>query len=201
MLSPVLLLLGASALSTALPSPPGTAVSPDGYTFVDEKMVTRHVTLSDGTTGLISENPHFKLVRDDTALVKRLTWRPGGDNNKCGASSINGRTSGGSPSVDDCAWIRDFMGNDANSGHYEASWPGDLHTNGDWTRLQIHGSCVFGIKTRNSNGAYVGSTDIRDLIRDAINQAQADGRIGAEGNMGCDTNGQQSSVDWAIFHS
>lgn len=193
---------------------PNSAVSPDGYKYdvVDESQyVPDTITLEDGTTSTVLVHPAFKFKRHGEApgttpnkVDKRLDWVGGYKPDTCGHSSFVNKSSGGSPKTTDCVKIRDHY-RTAN-GHFVAMSNFDLKPNGDWCRLVITDSCVFGIKSNNQWDPRVGSLDIADLTRDAINMFKTSGspsRIGAEGNMGCETDmfTGTASVDWAIFHS
>ncbi|CCC11716.1 hypothetical protein SMACR_04699 [Sordaria macrospora] len=178
-----------------------TAVSPDGYVYKveTEAYVEDTITAADGTTHTVLVHPTFKRFVDEhgTSLnpnkEKRLSWY-GGNADQCGNSNFINKTTGGSPTTGDCGEVRDYY-RTAN-GYYSASRFTDL-AGSDWCRLVITRTCVFGIKSANFNGASVGSTDISDLTRDAINKFQSGGRVGAEGEMNCNN----SKVLWAIFHS
>ncbi|KAH6711332.1 hypothetical protein BKA61DRAFT_676542 [Leptodontidium sp. MPI-SDFR-AT-0119] len=68
--------------------------------------------------------------------------------------------------------------------------------------LWYYGSCVFEAGTRNIFDTYIGSTDVRDVIRDALNKWQSGGVVASQGSMGCDNaNGGSSLVNWKIKHS
>ncbi|KAK4221930.1 putative necrosis-inducing factor-domain-containing protein [Podospora fimiseda] len=182
-----------------------TATSPDGYVYdvVDESLyVADTITLPDGNTTTVLIHPSLKFKRGvDTSdkLDKRLGWSSGSPD-RCGASSFINKSSGGSPVTGDCEAIRNHYQH-ANGYFTAASWDLGSH----WTRLVITGSCVFGIKSGNQGGIHVGSTDIYDLTRDAINMYRTNwnpSRIGAEGHMGCNVMiGGTAAVDWAIFHN
>ncbi|KAK4220755.1 hypothetical protein QBC38DRAFT_524929 [Podospora fimiseda] len=85
---------------------------------------------------------------------------------------------------------------------------GKVATSSHWTRLVITDSCVFGVKSASAAYPRIGSLDIADITRDAINMYKTTGspsRIGAEGNMGCNVQitgfSGLASVNWAIFHN
>ncbi|KAK3984707.1 putative necrosis-inducing factor-domain-containing protein [Cladorrhinum sp. PSN332] len=201
-----------AASAVALPK---SAVSPDGYKYevVDEAhYVPETITLEDGTTSTVLVHPAFKFKRNEVEapgssankVDKRLDWVGGQRPDTCGASSFVNKSSGGSPKTTDCVKIRDHY-RTAN-GHFVVMSNFDIKPNGDWCRLVITGSCVFGIKSKNQWDPRVGSTDIADLTGDSINKFKTSGspsRVGAEGNMGCQTDmfTGTASVDWAIFHN
>lgn len=198
-----------AAAAAALPTAESeTAVSSDGYTYTTEARpyVAETVILDDGTTTTVHVHPSFKFVkRDGTTpnVDKRLSWVQFG-RDQCGASTFNNKSSIGSPKTVDCKAIMTYYQN--LDGYFVAMSNFDLKANGDWCRLVITESCVFGIKSKNQWDPRVGASDISDIIRDAMAKfktSDSPSRTGAQGNMGCATDmfSGTASVDWAIFHN
>jgi hypothetical protein len=205
-------LLAFATATAAAALPQGeTAVSPDGYTYAVEprSYVPETITLADGTTTTVHVHPDFKFVKRDeipgttpNKVAKRLSWFEGYPD-QCGHSSFVGKSSDGSPKTVDCKAISTYY-RTAN-GMFVAYPIGDLSRH--WCRLVITGSCVFGIKSKNTFPFRVGSLDIADITRDAMASFKTSGspsRTGAEGTMGCTLDKYTTdvaSVNWAIFHS
>ncbi|KAK3399996.1 putative necrosis-inducing factor-domain-containing protein [Sordaria brevicollis] len=182
-----------------------TAVSPDGYRYVveSEPYVEDTITTADGVTHNVLVHPAFKRSVDahgtspNPNKTKRLSYKKG-NGDTCDDTTLINKTSGASPSVGDCAAVRDYYRND--NGHFEAAYFWDLWTS-DWCRLVITRSCVFGIKSSHTDGTYFGSSNIADLVDLSINRFQSNGRIGAEGETQCANGGPNapSYTKWAIF--
>lgn len=183
-----------------------TAVSPDGYLYTveAESYVEDTITTADGITHTVLVHPAVKRAVDEHGGTspnpnknknrKRLTWTDG-TSDTCDNTTLVNKTSGASPSVNDCAAVRDYYR--AHNGYFFASV---FEAGGDpWCRLVITGTCVFGVKSHNIFGVYMGSSNIADLVDLSINSFQSGGRIGAEGETTCGT--QAATVKWAIFHS
>lgn len=98
--------------------------------------------------------------------------------NDCGDSSFENETSGGSPDVDDCKKI---ASNIAGGGTWKVTATGGQH------QLVQYGTCAFGIEASGSslNTAYIGNQDIIDVINASIDKFQSDGKVGAKGDMVC----------------
>jgi hypothetical protein len=124
------------------------------------------------------------------AVLRRFNFFASGqDRNLCGTSTFTDKTSGGSPNVGDCICLRDFLG--SKTGVYSVN-----RDEARFARLATCGTCTFGVDTANFFGTDVGNTDARDVINDAINRFQRDGRISAEGRrMGCDNAFQTAGTD------
>ena len=71
----------------------------------------------------------------------------------------------------------------------------------NYIRVCQSGTCVFGVKTKNSCGTRVGDTDMSDVIRDSIAKFKWFQYVGAEGTVGCDNGCEIASTNWALFHS
>lgn len=168
----------------------------------------------DNTTATIYVNPHIIFVASTEPeantidvgpeLMSRPIWAPGGDADTCGPSTFVGRTSRGSPRVQDCDTIREIHTNQRH-GYYKVLLREYNIITNDWTPVFTYGSCVFGIRDADADGKRVGNTDIADIIRDSIARfGSGDGYIGAEGRMDCEHNtgnGPRMATDWAIFHA
>ena len=96
-----------------------------------------------------------------TVLAKRDPCSGNNNDNCCGASSFNG-TPAPWAWTSDCIAIRDW----AYSQH---SYFGVATNTGDYHGIVFAGSCAFGAGTWNVFSTYIGSTDIGDVTRDAIN--------------------------------
>ncbi|CCC07098.1 hypothetical protein SMACR_01122 [Sordaria macrospora] len=204
-------LLSLCAFAAAAPLTPSavkTAVSPDGYTYIveTEAYVEDTFTRSDGHNVTVLVHPALKRSIDMDAdgqsfnpgtLAKRLSWNDGSKYaDHCGASTYVRKTTNASPLISDCAAIRDYYSQ--HHGRFVATWFDRAFNGGDYCRLVITNTCVFGIKSGSPFAVNVGSRDISDLTRDAINKFRGTQRVGAEGFMVCN-GGQPSNVDWALF--
>ncbi|KAL5326219.1 hypothetical protein ACEPPN_007357 [Leptodophora sp. 'Broadleaf-Isolate-01'] len=136
-----------------------------------------------------SINPAKKAARD---LASRATP----DNDTCGGSTINSHPAPFANTAD-CAVIRDWAG---TQNTWWEIWNNTRDTHG----ILYYGTCVFEAGTRVIGGAtWIGSTDIRDLTRDALNKWQSGGVVAAQGEMECDNSGrlETSTTRWTIKHS
>ncbi|KAH9204395.1 putative necrosis-inducing factor-domain-containing protein [Leptodontidium sp. 2 PMI_412] len=136
-----------------------------------------------------SINPAKKAARD---LAKRFVP----DNDNCGPSSIDSHPAPFANTAD-CAAIRDWAG---TQNTYWEIWDNTRDTHG----VLYLGTCVFEAGTWNNVVTWIGSTDVRDLTRDAINKWQSGGVMAAQGQMGCDNADSpvgESSTRWTIKHS
>lgn len=139
---------------------------------------------------LSSSEPGF------TPIEKRGFWAGTGNEDKCGHATFINKSSGGSPLVRDCQCLLDYFQN-TKRGYYTT----DLtQYPGGYDRMAWCGTCVFGVRSKNILGGPVGNLDARDLIRDSIRMFQWNGRVGAEGEMGCGSNPVRK-VYWAVFHT
>ncbi|KAH7330140.1 hypothetical protein BKA65DRAFT_554130 [Rhexocercosporidium sp. MPI-PUGE-AT-0058] len=154
----------------------------------------------------------------DTAkkAARDLARRARPDNDTCGGSSINSHPSPFANTAD-CAVIRDWAGT-------QNTWWGIWNNTPDTHGVLYYGTCVFEAGTRNLWESWIGSTDIRDLTRDALNKWQAGsiypdkrlvtlltdnlksgGNVAAQGEMQCDNvNSPEfgtSTTRWTIKHS
>jgi hypothetical protein len=116
--------------------------------------------------------------------------------NKCGDSTFNGETSGGSPLVSDCEVLRNNIVGDG-------SWRISTF---DYERdVASYGTCKFVVQAPVSSWSFVGNEDIRDIIRDSISRFASDGRVGARGLMNCEpgsaTSSQAQLTWWWIRHT
>jgi hypothetical protein len=114
----------------------------------------------------ISENPAALL------LAKR------GQENTCGDSTFENKSSPASPKVSDCQTI---ARNIAGGGKWTVGAGGEHH------QLVQFGTCAFGAQGAGSdmNSAFIGNTDIIDLINDSIRRFEWNGLVGASGVVGC----------------
>ncbi|KAJ4005880.1 hypothetical protein NW752_001123 [Fusarium irregulare] len=133
----------------------------------------------------ISENP--------TAL----SFEKRGQEDMCGNSSFENKSTGGSPKVSDCQQI---ARNIAGGGKWTVGAGGEHH------QLVQYGTCAFGAQGAgsNMNSAFIGNTDIIDLINDSIKRFEWNGLVGASGVMGCRSmTGIVGGVNmrWGIYHN
>jgi hypothetical protein len=115
----------------------------------------------------------------------------------CGASTFEDRTSGSSPSVEDCLHI---ASNIAGGGR----WDIDMFL-GKQKRIAEYKSCAFGVQGHPISPGeikmYIGNEDIIDIINDAVEKFGGGGQIGAKGIMECkDSKDRLRIVDWGIYH-
>ncbi|KAL4725816.1 hypothetical protein ACLX1H_006490 [Fusarium chlamydosporum] len=107
-----------------------------------------------------------------------LSLEKRGQEDMCGDSTFENKSSGGSPKVDDC---RQIARNIAGGGKWTVGAGGEHH------QLVQYGTCAFGAQGAgsNMNSAFIGNTDIIDLINDSIKRFEWNGLVGASGVMGC----------------
>ncbi|KAI0018847.1 hypothetical protein F4780DRAFT_781061 [Xylariomycetidae sp. FL0641] len=164
----------------------------------------RTLRLLDGNTTTVNLPPGVEFVPlNETEL---LSFHPGEANVQCTeaySDKWKDKTSDMSPFIEDCIYIKEVEELTENQGYFRALAGGDIKPNGDWCRLMIHGSCVFGIRTHAMFGADVGTLDIRDAVQGALDRNPLDrGRIQWEGYFECDDwshFSHASSTDFAIF--
>ncbi|KAM5352927.1 hypothetical protein ACJ41O_005649 [Fusarium nematophilum] len=211
-----LILAVATALVAAAPAPSSTSEAslkekgnpePEPGVHIDWSVLDDHevIELDNGVKFLgppISPNEPARARR---SLSKRQT------KDSCGASSFEGVTSGGSPTVNDCAVIRNTAYNSWNT-WWETRFCGNVWTGSVSTcynPIAWYGTCLFGAARKysglgNYDGA-VGSQDIGDLIRDSINKFQSGGRVGSRGEMKCRMSyasdpAHYTSTIWGLYH-
>lgn len=130
--------------------------------------------------GKIKKGPSFLYLPDPS--------------DKCGDSTFHNKSTEGSPLVADCECLRDYFRTRDMNGLYSLSkWGFNL------APLASCGTCTFGAHTSNILGASVGNTDAADIIDESIRRFQHDGRVGAEGDMGCSALFETARTEWAIF--
>ncbi|PPR01772.1 hypothetical protein CVT24_001812 [Panaeolus cyanescens] len=115
--------------------------------------------------------------------------------NNCGASTFINQSSPGSPFVSDC---RQIATNIAGGGTWSVALIGHH-------QLVQYGTCAFGVQAPFALGVTnfrVGNSDIIDLINDSISRFEWSGRVGAKGNMPCQTDPGMFNIDveWGIYH-
>lgn len=131
-------------------------------------------------------------------IKKRFnSYASGQDRDLCGDSTFINKSSEGSPTVADCICVRDYASNNKGSFTINSSDSDD----GSYYPVITCGTCRFGVDTSNFFGTSVGNADIRDVMNDAIARFQSNGKIGAEGSMGCDNAFETAGTRWAIYHS
>ncbi|KAF9776746.1 hypothetical protein IL306_005037 [Fusarium sp. DS 682] len=115
----------------------------------------------------------------------------------CGDSTFENHSSGGSPQVSDCQQI---ARNIAGGGTWTVGAGGEHH------QLVQYGTCAFGAQGAGSsmNAAHIGNQDIIDLINDSIARFQWEGKVGAAGEMSCESiTGlfDGAKMRWGIYHT
>ncbi|KAK0662471.1 putative necrosis-inducing factor-domain-containing protein [Cercophora samala] len=107
--------------------------------------------------------------------------------NHCGHSSFHNVRSNASPSTGDCWQI---YHNIAGGGQWQV-WTSAHRT------LVSYGGCAFGVEIDQDwvSFQYVGAWDIRDLIRDSINNYASGGKVGTWGEMTCGI----KYTKWGLF--
>ncbi|KAK4173137.1 putative necrosis-inducing factor-domain-containing protein [Triangularia setosa] len=105
----------------------------------------------------------------------------------CGHSSFHSVWSYDSPSTGDCWQI---YHNIAGGGQWQV-WTSAHRT------LVSYGGCAFGVEIDQDfiSFQYVGAWDIRDLIRDSINNYASGGKVGTGGKMTCGV----KHTEWGLF--
>ncbi|KAF9054911.1 putative necrosis-inducing factor-domain-containing protein [Panaeolus papilionaceus] len=116
--------------------------------------------------------------------------------NNCGDSTFVNQSSGGSPRVEDCLRI---ARNIAGGGTWSVALIGHH-------QLVEYGTCAFGVKAPFELGVSnirIGNQDIIDVINDSVRRFQWNGRVGAKGEMKCqsDPGGIWHKTDWGIYHN
>ncbi|KAF7522110.1 hypothetical protein G7054_g12257 [Neopestalotiopsis clavispora] len=210
MLTTKVLSMVVAMLGTVNGSPTTRGAAAAGLAAVTDGMVPVNATMPGGSVKVVWLHEAFQRVagpvQDSTHLEGRMKWNANGTPNQCGESSFVDKTTTGSPNQDDCQVIVTQMNN--GPGYWQLLQGGDLHANGDWCRVAYHGSCVFGVKTTVIFGLFIGSTDISDIVIEAMNLRKGDPRVQYEGKMrGNSPNGQGGTVplqpgtdtNWAIF--
>jgi hypothetical protein len=116
--------------------------------------------------------------------------------NDCKDSTFENETSDASPSVSDCRKIIDNIQGDGST---------------DWTTEVIGhnqreiakaGSCAFGVEATKTDGNVnfvVGGQDVIDIINTAIEKFGSSGKVGAKGDMSCNGNVKDQSVNWGLY--
>ena len=113
---------------------------------------------------------------------------------ECGDSTFHNKSSGGSPLVADCQCLIDWLRQ--NNGWFSVSPAGS-----GFAAFAHCGTCTFGAHTKNIMGTVIGNTDIADIVQDSIKRFEWEGRVGAEGDMGCYSVLDTARVEWAVLHS
>ncbi|KID87249.1 hypothetical protein MGU_05659 [Metarhizium guizhouense ARSEF 977] len=113
----------------------------------------------------------------------------------CGASTFENHSSNGSPLVADC---RQIAANIANGGTWTVANIGQR-------QLVQYGTCAFGVEVLKPFDAFttrIGNQDIIDLINESINRFQWQDKVGAAGNMMCQTESfSENRVAWGLYHT
>ncbi|KAJ3546138.1 hypothetical protein NM208_g2155 [Fusarium decemcellulare] len=180
---------------------------PEPGVHIDWSILEDHevIELDNGVKFLGPPITPNKAARARRALETRQTA------DSCGDSSFEGVTSGGSPTVNDCAVIQNTAYNVWNT-WWETHFCGNVWNSKPATcynPIAWYGTCLFGAArkysgTGNYDGA-VGSRDIGDLIKDSINKFQSGGRVGSRGEMKCRLSyfgdpAHYTATIWGLYH-
>ena len=115
--------------------------------------------------------------RDEPVMTIKFTPQ-----SKCGHTSWKGTTSVTAAVMADCK-------------HLESSIKegGAVYAGNGPHQVVSYNTCKFGV---NAQGNWaIGNKDISDLLRDAVARFGRDGRVGAEGDMPCES----GQVQWNIY--
>lgn len=116
---------------------------------------------------------------------------------ECSDSSFEDQTSGASPKVEDCRQIITNIQGDGST-----KWTTQV-VGKNQREIASSGSCHFGVEATKVNGNVnfaFGGQDVIDIINDAIEQfGNADGLVGAKGDLQCNGNIKQQAVKWGIY--
>ncbi|KAM0323899.1 hypothetical protein ACHAQA_008480 [Verticillium albo-atrum] len=205
----------AASLATAAPAPVADSVeSAAADTTTEDDAIINWDILEDYEVIELENGVKFlgeqiKSPNEAARVRRALETRQTRDS--CGASSFENQTSGGSPTVNDCAVV-------CNTAHaadwwIKSSFCGNVWNGGSSTcynPMIWYGSCVFGAArkysgTGNYDGA-VGASDIGDLVRDSINWYQSGGRVGSRGEMKCrianfGDPAHYTATTWGLYHT
>ena len=114
--------------------------------------------------------------------------------NDCGDSTFENQTTDGSPLVTDCQTIVD---NISGGGTWKVSTVGQQST------LVQFGTCALGVQgNKSANTGNIGNQDIMDLINESIRKFEWNGKVGAKGEMTCQSDrGVMGEADftWGIY--
>jgi hypothetical protein len=113
----------------------------------------------------------------------------------CGDSTFVDQTSDASPSVDDCLQIV------ANIQNTLGEWEVENAVE-EQHQLVQYGTCKFGVQGTAINGNvdfHVGAQDIIDIIHSSISMFASNGLVGAKGEMDCNGDVKQQSVEWGLY--
>ena len=113
----------------------------------------------------------------------------------CGDSTFVDQTSNASPSVDDCLQIV------ANIQNTLGEWEVENAVE-EQHQLVQYGTCKFGVQGTAINGNvdfHVGAQDIIDIIHSSISMFASNGLVGAKGEMDCNGDVKQQSVEWGLY--
>ncbi|KAH7039551.1 uncharacterized protein B0I36DRAFT_356964 [Microdochium trichocladiopsis] len=175
---------------------------------VTRRMIPQNFTTSDGET-------HEILVLEgfvpETEIKRRAdfnvdTWHKDRDNqDRCLASSFNDDTGPHAPTTGRYIAVMEWAA--SNSGYFLTTWVN--HVGGKWPSLvssEKSGTTACHFRVNHSaNSGYVGNTDIRDIVRDALakfrRQTGGAERLRAYGTAGCEgtlVNDGRMAMRWRI---
>ncbi|RHZ49226.1 uncharacterized protein CDV56_106401 [Aspergillus thermomutatus] len=112
--------------------------------------------------------------------------------NDCGDSTFENQSSSGSPLVSDCQKI---ASNIASGGTWTVM-------SGTQHQLVQYGTCAFGVTFHYpvAQSVKIGNQDIIDLINTSISKFQWFDKVGAKGQMPCQTVSEGDEiVEWGIY--
>jgi hypothetical protein len=120
--------------------------------------------------------------------------------NDCADSSFINKSSGGSPLISDCQKI---ASNIAAGGTWTIGCGGGASAERTYA---TYGTCAVGAHCSfsTSDAAYIGNQDTIDIINSSIQKFSWQGKVGAQGVMGCQSiNNRDHSLEvtWGIYHT
>jgi hypothetical protein len=113
----------------------------------------------------------------------------------CGDSTFVDQTTSASPTIADCQQIIKNIQNTLGEWEVENAVE-EQH------QLVQYGTCKFGVQGTAIDGNvdfHVGAQDIVDIINTSIQKFSWNGLVGAKGEMGCNGDVKQQSVEWGLY--
>lgn len=114
---------------------------------------------------------------------------------RCQSSSFVDQTSDTSPPVSDCKQIIKNIQGDGG-----ATWTTGISGQRE---LVSFGECKFGVESKSGADGNVtfkvGAQDIIDIINEAIKRFGGGGKVGAKGQVDCDGNVHDTTIEWGIY--
>ncbi|KAK4455226.1 putative necrosis-inducing factor-domain-containing protein [Podospora aff. communis PSN243] len=160
----------------------------DTSTWVSVEFQGKTITYNPAIVVNVTEASASGTSAKRTSVLAKRAPCSGNNDDCCGGSSFNG-TPAPWAWTSDCAAIRDWA-------YSQSRYFSVVHPTGDYHGVVFAGSCAFGAGSWNILATYVGSADIGDVTRDAINIfAGSNGQVGAYGTMKC---ALDSDVFWKL---